>query len=434
MNLKKNVQGLWMIKRRYLAFLVTLFFVGCSVQPHTVKPNEKAFDAEDAYIMYALRAEQVGSTQTAAKLFDELYKKSSKKEYLYRSLKNLYISGEYEKILHTIASVEPDPLNDRELARIKVVTLARMGKIEEAQNLSIALAKKTSLADDYLLVADMLLKTKRYEDAVRYLDSAYMKGYDEKVLDKLAIILYVNLHRTKDAIARLETHTRLQGCSERICNRLIGIYSNENNIQGLLSVYKRKYALNHDSEIAQKIIQIYAYKRDYVKLMNFLESSHEDDSLLLELYVSAKDFQKAYRLAQKLYEKEGLTEYLGQSAIYEYEANKNKLDNTVLSSVVTKLEDVVQKNNDPLYKNYLGYILIDHDMDVARGMRYVRDVLKVKPDSGYYLDSLAWGYYKLGKCKKARKLMQKVRKLEGGDDPEVTAHIKKIDQCLKGKL
>ena len=434
MNLKKNVLGLLMTKYRYLALVVIALFVGCSVQPRTIKPNEKAFDAEDTYIMYALRAEQVGSTQTAAKLFDELYKKSSKKEYLYRSLKNLYISGEYEQILQTIASVESDSLHDRELARIKIVTLARMGRIEEAQNLSIALAKKTSLADDYLLVADMLLKKKRYEDAVRYLDSAYMKGYDEKVLDKMAIILYVNLHRTKDAIARLETHTRLQGCSERICNRLIGIYSNENNIQGLLSVYKRKYALNHDSEIAQKIIQIYAYKRDYVKLMNFLESSHEDDSLLLELYVSAKDFQKAYRLAQQLYEKEGLTEYLGKSAIYEYEANKNKLNKKVLNNVVRKLEDVVEKNNDPLYKNYLGYILIDHDMDVVRGMQYVRDVLKVKSDSGYYLDSLAWGYYKLGKCKKARKLMQKVRKLEGGDDPEVTAHIKKIDQCLKGKL
>ena len=418
-----------------LVLLLSFLLSGCmESQPLPPEPHKKAFDAEDTYIMFALEAERAGSYTTAAKLFRDLYEKSLKKEYLYRSLQNLYIAGEYQNILTTIAKEEPNPLNDRELARIEVITLSQIGKIKEAQELSIALAKKTSLADDYLLVADMLLKTKQYEDALRYLDGAYMKGYDEKVLDKMAIILYVNLHKPKEAIARLETHTRLQGCSELICNRLIGIYSNENNIDGLLSVYKRKYAMTQESEIAQKIIQIYAYKRDYVQLMNFLESSGEDDGLLLELYVAGKDFQKAHLLAQKLYEKEGLVEYLGQSAIYEYEANKEKLDKTVLQSVVKKLEDVVKHNSDPLYKNYLGYILIDHDLDVNKGMRYIREVLKAKPDSGYYLDSLAWGYYKLGKCQKAKKLMQKVRKLEGGEDPEVTAHIKKIDQCLKGKL
>ena len=421
-------------KMKLLMVFVSLLLSGCvATKPHEPKPYEKVFEQEDTYILFALQAEQAGAYGSAAKLFKTLYEKSGKKEYLYKLLENFYRSANYQTLLATIDETTPDILSDRELARFKITTLTTIGKIKEAQNLAIALAKRSGLSEDYILVAIMLLKTKQYEDAVRYLDGAYMKGYDEKVLDKMAVILYVNLHKTKEAIARLETHTCIQGCSKLICDRLIGIYSNENNIEGLLSVYKRKYALTKEKSVAQKIIQIYAYKRDFVQLMNFLERSGADDDLLLELYVSAKDFAKAQQLAQKLFEKEGDVKYLGQSAIYEYEANKDKLGGKVLSSVVHKLERVVKSSSDPSYKNYLGYILIDHDLDVKKGMHYIREVLQVKPDSGYYLDSLAWGYYKLKKCKKAMRLMQKVRKLEGGDDPEVTKHIQKIEQCLKGK-
>lgn len=409
-----------------------MFFISCSTMQES-KPvtNEKAFAEEDTYIMFALRAEQVKSYETAAKLFAQLYDKSQKKEYFYRSLQNRYLAKDYERVIAIIDRYTQNIFDDRKLARYKIASLAELEKIPEATTLAITLAQKTKNPDDYILTADVYSKNHQYDEALKYLESAYAKEYNEKILDKIAIILYVNLSRKKDAIAELETHTRMHGCSELICNRLIGIYSNENNIDGLLSVYKRKYALQKDSEVAKKIIQIYGYKRDYVKLMNFLEENHEDDQLLLQLYLSAKDFKNAYVLADRLYKEEGALEYLGQSAIYEYEANKKDLNKKVLESVVDKLQQVVAQNSDTLYKNYLGYILIDHELDIKQGMRYVRDVLKVKPNSGYYLDSLAWGYYKLGQCKKAHKLMLKVKTLEGGDDPEVELHMKQINKCLK---
>jgi len=57
--------------------------------------------------------------------------------------------------------------------------------------------------------------------------------------------------------------------------------------------------------------------------------------------------------------------------------------------------------------------------------------LKIEPKSAFYLDSLAWGYYKLGNCKEAYKIIKKVTKLEGGDDKEVVSHFKKIKKCMK---
>ena len=247
----------------------------------------------------------------------------------------------------------------------------------------------------------------------------------------MSIILYVNLQRTKDAIAQLETHTRVHGCSKSICHRLIGFYSNENNVDGLLSVYLRLYSLDKSKEIADKIIQIYSYKKDYIKLMDFLEESKSDDRALFELYAFTKNYHKAYLLADKLYAKTGDINYMGQSAIYEYESANDKNDKKLLHNIVDKLQKVVKIDSNPLYLNYLGYVLIDHDIDVKEGMKCIEKVLLTQPNSSFYLDSLAWGYYKLGKCKKAKEIMNRVVTLEGGDDPEVKKHIRIIDKCIK---
>jgi tetratricopeptide (TPR) repeat protein len=193
------------------------------------------------------------------------------------------------------------------------------------------------------------------------------------------------------------------------------------------------YQKDKNEDIAQKIVQIYSYKREYVKLIDFLEENKIDDELLLQLYVTGKNYDKASKLAYKLYEENSDISYLGQSAIYEYEykSEKHQLSKKALKNVIKKLTTVVTQGKDALYMNYLGYILIDHNIDVKKGMRYIREVLKKQPNSGYYLDSLAWGYYKLGECHKARKIMLKVMDLEGGNVPEVLLHMKKINECIK---
>jgi len=416
---------------RFFLLSLLLLFSACSQK--SVKPNEKAFAAEDTYIVFALRAEQVGDYKAAARLFGELYDKSSKKEYLYRYLKDKIILKEYDDVIKTVDDFTEGSLEDPELVRLKIVALMESNRLQEAKKVSIALARFTHKPKDYLLVSDVYTKSKDYDQALKYLEGAYMKEYNEKILDKMAIILYVNLHRKKEAIAELESHARIHGCSDLICTRLVSFYSHDNNIDGLLSVYKRLYAKNKSEDVAQKIIQIYSYKREYVKLIDFLEENHIDDELLLQLYVSGKNYARASKLAFKLYKESSDVAYLGQSAIYKYESYQPKVPKKVLYNVIANLENVVKKNKDTLYMNYLGYILIDHDVNVKKGMHYIREVLKKQPNSAYYLDSLAWGYYKLGQCQKAKKIMLRVIKLEGGDVPEVREHLKKINKCIRNK-
>nr|MBL0708944.1 tetratricopeptide repeat protein [Sulfurimonas sp.] len=185
--------------------------------------------------------------------------------------------------------------------------------------------------------------------------------------------------------------------------------------------------------IAKKIVQIYIYKKEYVKLLSFLKKSNSNNDLLLQLYRNSNNYEKAYKLAEKLYEENGEIDYFAQSAMFEYESAKDKNNKKMQRSVVEKLTKVVKLDNSPLYLNYLGYLLINHSIDIDKGMKYVREALEIEPNSAFYMDSLAWGYYKLGRCKKASEIMKNVLKLEGGDDSEVLKHIEEINRCKNKK-
>lgn len=52
--------------------------------------------------------------------------------------------------------------------------------------------------------------------------------------------------------------------------------------------------------------------------------------------------------------------------------------------------------------NGLGYILVDTDMDLMRGLRFCKKAVELKPQNPAYLDSLGWAYYKLGDAAEAR--------------------------------
>ncbi|MBW6488614.1 hypothetical protein [Sulfurimonas sp.] len=412
--------------------LTLIIFGGCAAtQPSPQKGYEKAFEHEDLYILSALYLEDIGDYENSSSLFNTLYKESKKREYLYRSLKNNLAAKENEKAIKRVDEIAGESVEDFELARIKIVALMRADRLAEAKELAMRLVKSSKSVDDYLLVSEIYVKLKEYDSALKYLEGAYVKDYNEKILEKMAIILYVNLERKKDAIAQLESHSRINGCSASVCNKLIGFYSNDNNIEGLLSTYLRLYKIDPSRDTANKIVQIYGYKKDYPKMTQFLEESSSDNELLLQLYIQAKDYKKAALKAKELYDESVEISFLGQSAIFEYESSEDKNDKAMQKRVIAKLQEVIALKREGMYLNYLGYLLIDHEIDVKKGIEYVKEALKIEPDSIYYLDSLAWGYYKFGNCKKAANIMKKIENMDGSDNEEVIKHIEAIKKCNK---
>ena len=409
-----------------------LIFTACSSHHDKQPANVKSFEDEDRLAMFALYAKSTGDANSTIALFQLLYEKSGKAEYRKEEIVTMLQSSQYERALERISLYKEDVEGmDIELERFKIATTIELKRYEEAKVLALDLVEHTKDAQDYQQVASIYMLEGRYEFALRYLQSAYSINYNEKILDNMAIILYVNLKRKAEAVSYLETHMRLHGCSETICLRLASFYSEENNVDGMLRIHLRLYDNTRSEKYASTIIKLYNYKKDTISLIQFLEKSGSDDVLLLQMYINTKNYPRVTSLGAKLYKKEGDPYYLGQSAIFEYEGAKDKKSPEVVDSVMAKLKTVVQESDEAVYLNYLGYLLIDHDIDVQGGIDYVNKALKIEKESPFYLDSLAWGYYKQGQCKKALKLIKKVQKGLGKEDAEVTSHLKAIKQCIK---
>ena len=414
--------------------VTSLLFTACASRQEPLPANAKSFEDEDRLIITALYAKSQGDMNSTISLFELLYEKSDKKEYRNEELIAMIQSRQNERALKKIEQYKAELDKgevDVELERLKIAALMELKSYDEAKTLLLALVEHTKAASEYQQIAAIYMMQSRYEFALRYLQSAYAINYDEGILDKMAIILYVNLNRKAEAVSHLETHIRLHGCSEIICTRLGSFYSEENNVEGMLRIYLRLYENTKDEKYAQTVVKLYNYKKDVISLIGFLEKSGSDDVLLLQLYISTKNYPKVVSLADKLYKEDGDPYYLGQSAIFEYEGAKEKHNEAMVASVMKKLKRVIEYAENAMYLNYLGYLLIDHEIDIEGGMAYVKKALEVEPESPYYLDSLAWGYYKLGNCKKALKLMEKVQINLGKEDAEVSAHLKAIKKCIK---
>ncbi|WP_462324603.1 tetratricopeptide repeat protein [Desulfoplanes sp.] len=97
---------------------------------------------------------------------------------------------------------------------------------------------------------------------------------------------------------------------------------------------------------------------------------------------------------------------------------------------------------DPDYPealNYLGYTLAEQGRNLDRALVLVKNALKGDPGNGYYLDSLAWVLFKLGKLDQAWEAIRQAVQL-ADEDPTIWEHygtiagaLGKKDAARKGK-
>jgi Flp pilus assembly protein TadD len=69
---------------------------------------------------------------------------------------------------------------------------------------------------------------------------------------------------------------------------------------------------------------------------------------------------------------------------------------------------------------------------VDRAVPLIEQALALDPDNPYYIDSLGWAYYRLGRLEDARGQLEKAISL-GGDEPEVLEHLGDVYVALARK-
>jgi len=240
------------------------------------------------------------------------------------------------------------------------------------------------------------------------------------------------MNEKKKAVSYLETYIRLYGCDDLVCDKLVVYYREQQNIDGMISILKMQFKVSKSPrkiyEVSNLLINSLE-RRNINDAILFLEKYGIDDVKLLLLYEKVGSYKKALKLVRSKYMKTKKKELLAQIAIFEYESALNKKN--ILKHVIANFELALQVSDDASYKNYYGYILIEHNINAKKGLKLVKEALLSSPTNLAYADSVAWGYYKLNKCKKANKYMKEIVNQIGLDNKEIKLHWEKIQKCQK---
>ncbi len=427
-----------------------LFLGGCS---HLIKqqPNEDIIpvqnlqnipkeinatvdDSEYKEIMDALYYENMLKLDKAYEIFHKLYKKTGKLDYLLEALKLSIETQKFDRA-KSIAEEGIKKYPDNQKINEFLVTLyLKNAEFKKALKIAEKLLKKTKNERTYEYAAIANLGVVNFKKAAKYYKKAYEINNNERILKKLVTVLYDYLNKKDEAISLLETYIRINGCSHISCSTLIEIYAKEKNIKALISIYKRLYEKSNQKIYLRKITELYFYENRAKDAIKYIISTGDNEDILIDIYSKLKEYKKAYNIAKSYYQKYKNPDILARIAVLEYESTKVK-DKKLLDSVIDKFKRSIDKLQRPgdisLYSNYYGYLLIDHDIDIKKGIEYVKKALAIEPDSTYYLDSLAWGYYKEGKCKEAYEIMDKI--IDRSNEQEIIDHYNKIRDCFKGK-
>jgi tetratricopeptide (TPR) repeat protein len=288
---------------------------------------------------------------------------------------------------------------------------------------------------NYELLGSIYLDQKNSLKAYEFFEKAFEMNKSVNTFFNLTNILYYNLSKKEEAINKIEQYILLNGHDFNLSIQLLTFYEKEQKIEKIVPFLKEMYnEYKSNNEIMSlnktKILLVKYLAKDCVSTaIDFLEQNKEEDEVLLSLYKITNQPQKIYDLLEVLYLKSNNIDYLAQQAIIQFEMSEDK--KKVLNEVVMKFDRVLYNSDNHIYQNYLAYILIDYDLNVRRGVSLVKKALEKDPKNIAFLDTLAWGEYKLKNCKEAFNQMKKVIDEVGLDDEEIRTHWQKIKECKK---
>jgi tetratricopeptide (TPR) repeat protein len=100
-----------------------------------------------------------------------------------------------------------------------------------------------------------------------------------------------------------------------------------------------------------------------------------------------------------------------------------------LEQVIAAMEKVIAL--DPKHAtalNYLGYTFADRNIRLPEAEQLVQRALEIRPDDGYFLDSLAWVHFRRGDYRRAEAgLLQALKYVP--DDPVILEHLGDVLQA-----
>jgi len=391
--------------------------------------------SEDGLIVSAIFYEYNEDYVSSQKYYSYLYNKTLNDEYLYHEVTNsIYTHIDLDKNIIAMENMKNKYPNNLKPKRLLISLYMSNKEYYKSKSMSNQLLEYSQSVKDLEFVADTYLYLEEKDYAIKLLNKAYNKNFDENIILRIVSIL-VSQNKIKEAIKRLETHKIMHNnnVSSDLIKSLINLYASIDDGKNLIKVYKELY-INYEPTIEHRdnIVEIYLTLNMFNDAIDFLETYGDDEVDLLEtlygLYKKVDNNSKALDIARKIYKKQKSPKWLAEMGILLFEESKN--DKTKISKMINYFEKALALGvNDALYLNFYGYTLIDLDLDLDKGINLIQEALKIEPNNIYYLDSLAWGYYKKRECQKADDIIKKIFSLYSNLEDDIKEHFKEIENC-----
>jgi len=387
--------------------------------------------SEDELIMRGLLYDEYKAYENSYQVYKKLYDDTGAEIYLFKEATSALMSRNHilESItrLKTWDEVNPDRI---EVRRLLIPLYLTIRQVKNATIEAEDLLEQSKEPMDLDLASNSFLYAGKFKRALDLLSRVYETVPREEILLRMTDIMDEFTGERKKAIQLLETHRRMNIVSHDVYVKLLLLYQKERDIDGILETYKALYIQDNDEQYLTKIIDAYVYKRDLDGAIVFLEADQSRNDILYELYKRQRYFSKALALVDKLYDEDKNSKWIAEKGVLLFENSEDKNDKKMIEDVISHFEKAIALgNDDSIYLNYYGYTLIDKEVNVKKGINVIENALIQQPDNMYYLDSLAWGYYKERDCDKAYQLMKRVVDEEGLEEAEIIEHWDAIKQC-----
>ncbi|MBD5164728.1 MAG: hypothetical protein HDT10_02665 [Helicobacter sp.] len=392
---------------------------------------------EDIYIMQGYAALDIQDLQSAKESFMKAYAIHPDKNYLKEILGILVAQQDFENAKIKAYEYLTKYPKDEEVRGALVGILTGSKDLDTALKEAKILISLNKSAQNYETLSSVYFLREDFANAIQTLSRAYALTQDEMILDRLGAIYLLFLKQPQKTITLYETHIKTHGISKLIGEKLALLYTESKNHLEAARVYTNLYESLGDQNYAKIALEFYfRLKRLDLAKAFLLKNPKIDahDEILLEIYRLQKDYPNSLKQAKLLYENTQDLNYLAYYAMMSYEGLKS-YPRAKLAEIEHDLKISAQSLDDALYWNYLGYLMIEHDFKdsgrINEGMKYVQLALDKEPQNTYYLDSLAWGYFKLKDCIRAKEIIEQIPPDEREKESEIKEHYKQITFCLR---
>ena len=424
------------MKRIFLAFFAVnaifataIFAIEDSPKIQRYQAQKSGFN-EDKYILEALDAIDSKDDKKALESYKILYQNTKKIEYLKEQIFALMRLEKHDDALKAIKQYESIIPNDVEILKAKAYI--KRGDLEAALEIWRRILQIEDSAFNNSFVAALYYGKKDFEKARAHLIRAYqLEGNEEALL----VVSSLDLERKKfgDSLPLIKAHFESE-MSEKFAFLLLNIAVRINAVDEIEPLFAYYFAKNQSKLNAKNLAKLYYEKKDYAKVVDLAKKFDFDEPFLIDMYVEQKDYKNAKIEAQKAYNRTKDSYYLGIMAIVDFEAESSEGKRKIAPQVVESLKRALKDEPNHIFYNYVGYLMIDYEINVAEGIDFVQKALKIAPENPAYLDSLAWGHFKSGKCAEAKAVMDKIPRDILLKEAEIKEHLEAINKCRVGDL